>query len=213
MDQNAELIPEHERDALAVARSVVPQDEVPYAWIADVAKSKYDAFMKAFDDLDAKAGAIIGYMGGGTGLATLGTLFTVLNSSVSSLVVIFTFPAIACSGAALCLAARARCTKKVFPPPTAGSLIEVANQFHGDKHAAEKLKAIMATQWELCSARMRTVVTEKAHDVDTATKGFVIAVFLLVLPLLGALFYPKDDAIKTQDSNIYIKEMPASKAP
>src|SRR5262245_31100274 len=63
--------------------NLAPQDGVNYEWVVAVAKARYDALVKAFDDLDAKAAAIVGYLGGGTGLITLGTLFTAINTAVS----------------------------------------------------------------------------------------------------------------------------------
>lgn len=179
-------------EARALIARMSPLTGVSYSWVADIAKGRYDALLKAFDDLDAKAAALLGYLGGGAGLATLGTLFTVLNGQVSPWVIVFTMPAILAASASLWFAARARSTHDVFPPPDAGYLLGVAEEFATDHEPDhERPKAVAALQWDLCAAKMRPVVADKAWYVDRATYSYVAAVFLMVLPLFAALAAPK----------------------
>jgi len=170
--------------AASFADSIEPLDGVDYSWVTVVAKGRYDALIKAFDDLDAKAAALVGYLGSSTGLISLGTLFTVINATVSPWVGVATIPSIALAAGALICAARARKTENIFPPPTAETLITIANSFNSNK---EKAQAVMAAQWDICTALLRPAVQVKGEAVDCANRLFALAVISLSLPLLVQL--------------------------
>ncbi len=167
--------------ALTVYDTLDLPDGVKYGWVEVVAKSRYDALVKAFEDLDAKAAALVGYLGSGTGMISLGTLFTVVNSTVSPWTAIAVLPAIGLAFIALMCAAHARHTDTIFPPPTAETLLRIAGHF-GD--AEEKAKAAMAAQWDICAALMRPVIARKGEIVNNANFYFAWAVFALSLPLV-----------------------------
>jgi hypothetical protein len=167
--------------ATEFANTLHPQDKVDYEWVLEVAKGRYDALVKAFEDLDNKAAAIVGYLGSGTGLITLGTLFTALNAAVSPWVAAAALFPIGFAAAALLCACRARETDTIHPPPTVEELVKIANEFGED---AAKAKAVMAAQWDVCTALMRPVVARKGKSVDDANWMFAWAVLTLALPLL-----------------------------
>ena len=48
-------------------------DDIDYEWVWNYAEARYAHYAAIFDSLDGKAGAIITYLGGGTGLFTLMT--------------------------------------------------------------------------------------------------------------------------------------------
>src|SRR4051794_18655891 len=60
--------------AVKFHQTFVPKREVNYAWAVEHEKARYEFALKVFDDLDAKASALIGYVGNGAGLVTLGSI-------------------------------------------------------------------------------------------------------------------------------------------
>lgn len=64
-------------------KTFVPQPDVNYLWVEEYARKEYEDQLKAFDDLDGKAAAIINYLTSGAGLFTLGTLAGVATAKVS----------------------------------------------------------------------------------------------------------------------------------
>jgi hypothetical protein len=169
------------RHAAEFANAWQPRDKVDYEWVLVVAKGRYDALVKAFEDLDNKAAAIVGYLGSGTGLITLGTLFTALNAAVSPWVAAAALFPIGFAAAALLCACRARATDAIYPPPTVEQLVKIADEFGED---TAKAKAVMAAQWDVSTALMRPVVERKGRGVDEANWLFAWAVLTLALPLL-----------------------------
>jgi hypothetical protein len=51
-----------------------PKDGVNYSWVSEYAKALWEYRNGVFDKLDEKSESIIKYLGGGTGLFTLGVL-------------------------------------------------------------------------------------------------------------------------------------------
>ncbi len=166
------------------ANTVDPLDGVDYTWLADVAKGRYDMMVKAFEDLDAKAAALVGYLGSGTGMISLGTLFTVVNSTVSPWTALAALPALVAAFIALMCATHARHTESVYLPPTVETLFPVANEFGKDVGRA---KAVMAAEWDVCTALMRPVIARKGERVNHANWYFAWAVILLSLPVLVSI--------------------------
>src|SRR4051812_42777079 len=105
-----------------------PIEGVDYGWVADYAKDRQAMLLAAFKDLDDKAGAIITYLGSGTGLLTLGALAAAGSGALPALVVAI-IPAVVMATASLWQAAEARKTISVAFPPTVATATRYAKEY------------------------------------------------------------------------------------
>ncbi|QDU22103.1 hypothetical protein [Urbifossiella limnaea] len=167
--------------AIQFVQDFTPKPGVDYAWVEENARKAYELTAAAFDALDAKAGAIIGYVGAGAGLAAFGTVNTAATAAVHPAVAAAAVPTILFAVAALVFAARCRKSEPVYTLPSA---IRLARRAEQNATAAEA-RAYLIPQWNLSAAMLRVVIRRKGELVDNATWCFGCAVASLLLPLLA----------------------------
>lgn len=164
-------------------RSFAPKDGVDYAWVEQYAKEQYQSLQKTFNDLDAKATAIINYMTSGTGLFTLGTLVAAAGAKLSPWIVGAALPSILSAIAAIVFAALARRPMTIFPPPPPEQMADMAERFMEPGRG----RAYMIPVWQWCDALLRHPIDVKARYLDLSTWCMIATVSLLLLPLLVGL--------------------------
>lgn len=170
-------------DAVHFKNTFEPQDGVDYGWVGEYAKAQYAHYAAIFKDLDDKANSIVGYLGGGTSLLTLGTLTAVASGQISPWIIVFALPSIGLALASLFFAALARQANWIVSLPT----VQAACCYSEYAKFAGKGQAAFLGQWHLCITLMRPVVARKAFQVNVATWLFFSTVATLSLPLIVVL--------------------------
>jgi hypothetical protein len=178
----AELIAEHPsvKAAAEFAQAFAPQPDADYKWVVCDAKDQHAAVLKAFNDQDAKAASILGYLGSGAGLLSIGALTAVATDRISSAVALSGVPAFVMAVAALICAALARQVSKIFHPHLIFA-VRCATE------CGPTAEARFVGQWFLATALTATTLKRKAKWLGRATWAFIAAVALLLLPLLVSL--------------------------
>lgn len=173
-------------EARAFKNTFEPQEGVDYAWVVTRAKEDHANMLTVFRRLDDKAGAVINYLGGGSGLLALGTFAGLTSIKVNPWVIPAVLVPIALTVAALVCAAIARRTANVSHPPGARDAIHYAEFF--TKGQAE---AAFVGLWVLATEEMAPVVSRKAELVDRAIWLLVAAVASLSIPIVAVALLPR----------------------
>jgi hypothetical protein len=156
-----------------------------YGWTFEYAKTLWEYRNKTFAGLDEKAESIIRYLGGGTGLFAIGAIAKVETSS--RWIAASALPAIICALVAIYFAFR---SKKPDPFPGMPS-IQKAKAYADDLKNDNEAKAAFLGQWNAVCEHARLICDRKAVDVYRASVLAFVALTLLILPLLTAIFIPK----------------------
>ncbi|HYH64704.1 MAG TPA: hypothetical protein VD866_08435 [Urbifossiella sp.] len=165
--------------AIAFLQTFLPTPGVDYTWVEEQARRTYEQAMALFDSHDAKAGAVIGYVGAGAGFAAFGTMVNAANAAISPWVIVAAIPTVVLAGLAILEAAWCRSPAGAFRVPAADRLAAHAAT-HPDKKEAV---AYLIPQWFLATALLGPVLKRKADLVDRATWNFAAAIVALALPL------------------------------
>jgi hypothetical protein len=163
---------------------------VNYAWAVKLAKDLHDYYEKSAKEIDDKAASVVGYLGGGTGLFTLGSVAAVGSGNAHWSVVVAALPSFLAAGLALHLAACVRRTHE-FSIPSASSAVAYANfdEFippHTEGKTGNGEVEFMG-QWHEAAAKVGAIVERKGALFDRSLRVFVIAVFSLILPLFTGI--------------------------
>jgi hypothetical protein len=173
--------PEYQ-EAETFKRTIEPtQASESYEWVWDYSKDVYDRISKMNSVLDDKANDIVKYLGGGTGIFTVGLLSNMDNSNVS--VFVWALPSYFFALFSIWLAILARKPNTAYSPPSVKSAFEYA-----DDSDMEKPKASFIGQWHLACVGMRQSVAIKSIRVEAATWMFFCAIGLLILPVMFAVW-------------------------
>lgn len=155
-----------------------PKEERKYAWVPEYAEQLYRLHDERFRDLDAKADAIIRYLGGGTGLVAIVVLAN--PSRAAAPVLIALLFSVVCSITAMVIAAVARNPKSSYLPPT----VEGAIRY--EEHYGESSKQEFLGQWHLTCVGLRLVCEHKARQVHWATVMFIVTLVFLFFSFVVA---------------------------
>jgi hypothetical protein len=156
--------------------------DLDYDWVYDHAKATFERCMGVFDRLDVKAGNIITYLGGATGVVTLTAL---LNSKPENFDVLgWSIPAFVAALASVVYAVIARQTIEVSFPAGVKSAIT----YHELYRDTDRAKAAFLGQWHLAIEATAVKIEQKARYVSIATWLLLTAVLALSLPFAATLW-------------------------
>lgn len=176
-------------DASAARRfqqTFTPQIGADYSWVEQYAKQQYETGLKMFADLDAKAASIITALSSATGLFTLGSLAAISSAKVPAGVVAWAAPSLICAVLAIVCAALVRRPRSIFQPPTAETMVSMADQYPTETDT--RGRAMMIPLWNWCFALLREPLDIKAWYIERSTWLTVASVTLLLLPFFAMLF-------------------------
>lgn len=177
-----------------------PQVGTDYSLALEWAKDQFAGRMKDFDDIDAKAHAVIGYMGGTAGALTVGGVIALTSQGVSGWVAVATLPSIALAAIATVFAVLCRRTGRV--PVPFGTSDLVANAESAQKHTAENSKLIqdawLIGRWWRADAHLSTEVNRKASWLNRSFILYASSVCGLLLPFMVAVGIKFADESKPQ---------------
>jgi hypothetical protein len=159
--------------------TIDPKKGAKYEWVWTYAGKKFERVEGIFRALDEKANDIIKYMGGGTGLFALGALAKVTHET--RWVIIWALPSFVLAIIAIAHAARARQPAAVCEPPSVESAFKYAS------HYGDESETYFIGQWHLACKALQMAIEDKAHRIDVATRCYVWALALLVLPIIAAI--------------------------
>jgi hypothetical protein len=170
----------HQR-AHAFMENSTAKEGVDYKWALDYAKGLWEYRNKVFAGLEEKAESIVKYLGGGTGLFTLGAIAKVDPSNVA--VALCSIPAVVCALVAVGLALWSK-----IPGPFPGlPTVENAKRY-ADEHPTETgAIAAFLGQWGLLCEDARLSCERKARRVELAGWTAFGALSLLLVPLAVAI--------------------------
>ena len=166
-------------DSKKFAEAIDPVMGIDYGWVWDHAKDMYDRVVKINKEIDDKANDIIKYLGGGTGLFTLGVLANLKPENVAVVrwaVVPFVF--------AICsvfFAVLVRKPNNFFLPPSARKAYEFVDAY------GEMGKATFIGQWDLATTKAIAAIGTKSHFLRLSTWLFFLSIMLLIVPIVAAL--------------------------
>jgi len=174
------------------------ENELPYDWVYDYAKDKYEKSLEAFAQLDEKADAIIRYLGGGTTIITLGALIGA--SRANAFLIFLTLPSIFLALWAIAYAVQARQPTEVPVPPRVDETLIYVEAYR------ERGKHTFIAQWHEACERLDVVVATKARNIGNANKFYLRALLCLLIPVLIWPFWKLLD--KTEPTKVDITSPP-----
>jgi hypothetical protein len=157
---------------------VAPGSHEQFEWVSEYAKNCYDGLTKTFCTLDEKADALIKYLGGGTLLIAI--LGPVAGKTISAWVAVLVLPSIICMLVAIFFAVCVRLPRRVPAPPSVLTAVQYVEYF-GENSAATFLPL-----WHQCCEGIDYVNAWKSRLVHVASKWYLVALFLLLVPVIGA---------------------------
>jgi hypothetical protein len=161
--------------------TIEPKTGAEYGWVSFYAMNKFERIENIFQSLDETANDIIKYMGVGAVLFALGALAKVTHDTRWML--ISALPSFVLAIISIAHAARARQPAAGCEPPSVASAFKYASHY-GDEHASQ---AHFLGQWHLACKALQMAVDAKAHRIDLATRYYVWALALLVIPIVAAI--------------------------
>jgi hypothetical protein len=161
-----------------------PGSDTEYDWVCEHAKEQYERGRKTWSTVDDKANEVIKYVGGGTGLVTVGVL-TTLRPETAALVA-YTVPAIILSWVAVTLAALARRPQAAAEPPSIETAFHYANAYK------EGANVRFLGQWHLACEILDIALRRKTALLAWSVWSFLAALALLLLPLAAGLWKYRD---------------------
>lgn len=167
-------------EADAFCENIEPDEGKDYGWVWDYAKDTFAWSRADYRDLETKASEIIKYLGGGTGLFTLGVLASVNHNN--RWVVLCVIPSYLAALTSIFFAVRVRLPMRVLFPPTVEGAYRYADHYGGPSMS----RATFLGQWHRACVGIDLAVSEKARLVRRATWAFFAAIAGLAIPLVGA---------------------------
>jgi hypothetical protein len=152
-----------------------------YKWVWEYAAAEYERRLSVWSILDEKADTIIKYLGGGTGLFTLGALASIREGN--AILIGLAIPAVVTALFSVLLSLVARIPRPTGSPPSVKGAFEFADTYGSDEEA----KAIFLGQWHQTCETMQVVNGRKAMLIVWSTWLYLAALFLLLLPLIVAV--------------------------
>jgi hypothetical protein len=171
------------RAAEEFACSIETDDNKDYDWVVNYARDNYDRIIKINSILDEKANDIIKFLGGGTGIVTLGVLVNLPRAN--SWILAAALPSYLCAILSLWMAYRARRPNPGYSPPSIRDAFDYADCYNGKGGQAKFIG-----RWHEASVSMGLAIEDKAKKVDWAMYFFVLALSLLLIPFLLAIGVP-----------------------
>lgn len=166
-----------------------PQVGTDYSIALGWAKEQFAGRLKDFDDIDAKAHAVIGYMGGTAGAITVGGVVAASAANVSAWVVLAVLPSAVLAAVATVFAILCRRTGKVPVPHGVSDLVENAESFwdHPPDESRRLQEAAMIGGWWRADAHLATEVGRKAWWLNRSFVLYAASVCGLLLPFALAV--------------------------
>jgi asparagine N-glycosylation enzyme membrane subunit Stt3 len=156
--------------------------DLDYDWVYEHAKGTFDRCIGVFERLDAKAGNIITYLGGATGVVTLTALLNIKPENLT--VLSWSIPSFVAALASVGFAVIARQTIEISLPAGVKSAIN----YHELYRDADRAKAAFLGQWHLAIEATAVKTEQKARYVAIATWFLLVAVLALSFPFVAALW-------------------------
>jgi hypothetical protein len=172
------------QDVVSFSKNADIQEGVDYSWVWDYASASYDRASTLYRSLDDKANDIIKYLGGGTGLFTLGLLNGIHKGNVWYFAC--ALPSIIFALISVFLAALARKPGHTVHPPS----IQDAWRFAEHFETKDKARAAFVGQWAVAAEARYLSAQRKAEYVKYATWMFFVALALLLIPFVYAILHP-----------------------
>lgn len=151
-----------------------PSADSDYKWVLDYAVREYEMASLRLESLDGKADTLIGYLGAGAGLVSIGIAYS--TGQHKSSVLVAAIPALLLLLFAILLALVARLPSKFPSPPHAKDALEYANK-EKTQQAVGKFAACVWTSTRSLSLSAR----EKARLVRWAYRSFGAGITWLIL--------------------------------
>jgi len=171
--------------AVDLAQHFEPRQDVEYGWAMDYGLRAYEWYSHALDVLDQKADSLITYLGGGVGLLSM--VAAVLSLDKSRILAATLLPTILLGLWAIRLAAGARAPALLPFPPFPDKALRYSEFFEVRERAVgaftAKLHEATIAAWIALDA--------KGNRIRAATRCFIWATGLLLLPVFGALLLPE----------------------
>ena len=164
----------------------VPRPGTDYDWVYAYAKDRFAQTLAAFKDLEDKAASTITYLGGGTGLVSLGAVLSFSEGKISPVTVAACFVPLVLAGVSLVLATISRWTAEVHYPPS----IRDAVKFAEHAATATDARAMLAVVIHEGDAATMATLSEKARLVEWSLRCKTAAIAAMLLPVLFAVFFP-----------------------
>jgi hypothetical protein len=168
-------------EAEQYVKTVEALHDVEYNWTFDYAKDAYNRVAATRDLLDAKAGEIIKYLGGGAGFITLAAILNVTPAKTH--ILLWALPSFVMTIVALFFAVLARMPNSSILPPSPKDAKAYADHFTGEREA----KAAFVGQWHRSYQIARVTNAHMADRVQTSIIFFLLAVAMLIAPLIAAV--------------------------
>ena len=163
-------------EAVAFHGRFQPREGVDYAWVVAIARERLAVSRATFKAIDDKAAHLMTYLGSGTGVVIAAAIAGVAAGPVHPLVAFSSLPAFVFALLSLTLAARCRGPHDLYPPPTAASAAQLADQ-------GPLGEAAMISSWNLAAMGNDAATGRKAAQLTDAVRALVATVWLLLLPL------------------------------
>lgn len=173
--------------AKALKEEFTPKEGVDYRWVVEFARRRHEYFEKSAESLDNKAASIIGYLGGGTGLFTLGSVAAIGSGNANPWIVLLAFPSVLLAGLALYFASKVRRTSS-YGYPKLESAVEYAEHFQPpiedpDQKPTRSGEEEFIGTWHEATELTKCSLARKGRDFDWAMRLFFWAIIALFLPL------------------------------
>jgi hypothetical protein len=172
--------PEYE-EAETFQENIEPTKEADYTWVWRYSEDTFKRVETIYKELDDKANDIVKYLGGGTGLFTLGVLANVSHSNYW--IIICALPAFLLALTSIALALRARQPNPACQPPSIRSAYKFADHYIDVKLA----QATFLGEWHLACTGMVLANRAKAVRIRYATFCFWLSIASLGLPIIAAI--------------------------
>lgn len=156
------------------------QPDKDYSWLIDYSERLWDSYTKVFSTIDEKSDSIIKYLGGGTGIFTLGIIAK--TDASNYFLIWWCLPSLISSLIAIFLAVCARRPRGVPSLPPISQAKRYAEMYQDAKEA----QAAFVAQWNLACVDMKLICRRKADFLELATWFYFAAISFLGLPLLVA---------------------------
>lgn len=194
-------------DFKAAFRPKVGRD---YSAVLERAKAQFADRLADFNDIDAKAHAVIGYMGGMAGVLTVGSVVTAATSDVDPWILLSASPAVVFAVLATVFVAWCRRTGTVPAVVGAQQMVRFAD-FVADlppEDAKKMMDAAVIAPWWQADARLAAQVRRKGGWLNSAFWMFWLSVASLALPFAVAVvmkFAAKADKAKPEPAIPYVQ--------
>lgn len=160
-----------------------PKPEVDYRWVVNFAKSTVDYYEKASADVDSKAASVVGYLGGGTGLFTLGSIAAVASGNAHYAIILCAMPSVIFATISLAFAIGVRLTGNHGYPKLTSAVKFAEHYGPSEKSSAGNGEVDFIGLWHQAATTTAHTVHRKSLLFDRSLKWFAAAVASLLIPL------------------------------